>query len=430
MLRRVSFTVFGIAALLALSFAAGFNEREAAAGDWKKLWTAVQMMPDRLRMLSEAPEGEYSQVPVLETYWGVLTELTNQYYGAKLDEKKLTYSAIRGMLAGLNDQFTRFLDPDEYRRMREENEGNFVGIGAHLDANKNKQIYIKEPLPDSPAIKAGLKSGDVIVKVGDKPIVGMLIEDVVKIIRGAENTKVKLTIQRPAVKKLLVFTIVRKVVQYQIVQYRLQDKDAKIGYVRLWQFNEHSDQQFDEALAKLEKQGMHALIFDLRANPGGLLPAAVDIGSRFVENGPVVIIQERGGRKNPINVDEAKHNHKRLPMVVLVDKHSASASEIVAGAIRDSKTGTLVGTTTFGKGVVQTIVPLRDGSAVSVTTAKWFTPSGSEINKVGVKPDVVIESPEGGFDPTDPKKDPQLKKAIEILRGQLKPVSQTANLSH
>ena len=199
MVRRTSLHVLAITALLALSFTAGFNRNEAAAGNWKKLWTAVQMMPDRLRMLSETPEGEYSQVPVLETYWGVLTELTNQYYGAKLDEKKLTYSAIRGMLAGLNDQFTRFLDPDEYRRMREENEGNFVGIGAQLDANKNRQIYIKEPLPESPAIEAGLKSGDVIVKVNEKTIAGMLIEDVVKIIRGAENTKVKLTIQRPVV---------------------------------------------------------------------------------------------------------------------------------------------------------------------------------------------------------------------------------------
>ena len=406
--------------LLAVSFTAGFNTHEAGSGHINKLWAAVQMMPQRVEMLSQTPaDSDDGRLPPLESYWSVLTRLSSDYYGTKIDERKLTYSAIRGMVQSLNDPFTRFLDPDEYRRMREENEGNFVGIGAQLDVNKSKQVFIKEPLPDSPAIKAGIKPGDVIVKVNDKPIAGVAIEDVVKTIRGDEDTKVKLTILRPGVKKPLNFTIIRKTVQYQIVQFRMQDESKKIGYIRLWQFNEPSDQQLDNALTSLEKKGMRALIFDLRANPGGLLPAARDIGSRFIENGPVVIIQERGGQRNSLDVEPSKHNHKRYPLVVLIDKHSASASEIVAGAIRDNKTGTLVGTTTYGKGLVQTIEPFRDGSAVSITTAKWYTPNGSAIHKVGVKPDVVVSAPEIGFEFGDPRKDPQLRKALDVLREKL-----------
>ncbi len=417
MLRRAFFSLASAALIMFWSFIAGFNSPEIRSGNIGRVWAAIEAMPDRLSMLSKDESG--SQLPILETYWSTLSRLSNQYYGAKIDERKLTYSSIRGMLAGLNDPFTRFLDPEEYRNMREDNEGNFVGIGAQLDINNKRQVYIKEPLPDSPALAAGIKSGDVILKVDNKPIAGMAIDEVVKMIRGQINTKVKLTLQRPNHKKLIELTIVRKVVQYRIVQYRMLDEKKRIGYIRLWQFNEHSDQQMDEALTALEKQGMRALVLDLRANPGGLLPAAVDIGSRFAESGPVVIIQERGGQKNSLNVDPSKHNHKKVPLAVLIDNHSASASEIVAGAIRDNNAGVLIGVKTYGKGVVQTIIPMRDGSAVSITTAKWFTPSGSAINKVGVSPDIVVKAPEVGFDSSDPAKDPQLKKAMEVLDEKL-----------
>lgn len=417
MLKRIFVTAAGTALLIFWSFTIGFNSPEIRSGKPGRVWAAVEAMPDRLSMLAKEENG--GQLPILETYWSALTRISSQYYGAKIDERKLTYSSIRGMLAGLNDPFTRFLDPDEYKNMREENEGNFVGIGAQLDVNNKRQVYVKEPLPDSPALAAGIKSGDVIIKVDNKPIAGMAIDEVVKIIRGQVNTKVKLTIQRPHHKKLIDFVIVRQVVQYRIVQSRMQDEKYKIGYIRLWQFNEHSDQQMDEALSSLEKKGMRALIFDLRANPGGLLPAAVDIGSRFADSGPVVVIQERGGQKNSLNVDPSKRNHKKVPLAVLIDNHSASASEIVAGAIRDNKAGVLIGVKTYGKGVVQTIIPLRDGSAVSITTAKWFTPSGSAINKLGVNPDIVVKAPEVGFDSSDPEKDPQLKKALEVLREKL-----------
>jgi carboxyl-terminal processing protease len=199
----------------------------------------------------------------------------------------------------------------------------------------------------------------------------------------------------------------------------MQDEKSKIGYVRLWQFNEQSDAQMEDALTKLENKQMKGMVLDLRGNPGGLLQVAVDIGSRFIASGPVVIIQERGGQKSYLNVEESQHRHKRVPLVVLVDGRSASASEIVAGAIKDDSIGTLVGTTTYGKGRVQTIMPLADGSAVAITTAKYLTPKGTDINKVGIKPDVVVDIPEEGFDPTEPAKDPQLKKAVEVLKQKM-----------
>jgi carboxyl-terminal processing protease len=194
----------------------------------------------------------------------------------------------------------------------------------------------------------------------------------------------------------------------------LDDKN-KIGYVRLYQFNEKSDLQLDLALDALDKKHMKGLVFYLRGNPGGLLNIAVEIGSRFLDSGPVVIIQERGGQKSPLYVEEEKHNHKRYPLVVLVDKMSASASEIVSGAIKDTHKGTLVGTVTFGKGRVQTIMPMQDGSAVAITTAKYLTPNGTDIHKKGIAPDVVIEANDN-FDPNNPATDVQLIKGVQVLK--------------
>ena len=386
---------------------------------------SLQLLPDRFEQLtSPSTQDDQSQLPVIDTYWTVLNELSDKYYGKKIDEREMTYSAIRGMLEALNDPYTRFLDPKEAKDMREQNEGNFVGIGAHLDTDKKThQVYVKEPLDNSPAKEKGLKAGDIIIKVDGKPIAGMDIEDVVSKIRGKQDTVVRLTIHRPKVQKLMEFRIVRKVVQYQMVpDPQMVDEAHKIGYIKLRGFNEKSDEQFNAALNSLEKRGMKALILDLRDNPGGLLTAAVDIGSRFVESGPIVIIQERGNRRSTLDVETEKHNHKRYPLAVLVNGRSASASEIVSGAIRDNHVGTLIGTTTFGKGKVQTIVPLVDGSSVSITTAKYLTPAGTDINKVGIKPDIVVEIPEAvesQAEAGDTKNDKQLLKAEDFLRKQL-----------
>jgi carboxyl-terminal processing protease len=417
MKRAATYTL--IALLLVAAFAVGFQVQDVRANGLSiERWRAsVELLPQRLESIAgEAPDPSSRTLPLIDTYSAVMERLKSDYYGSKtINEQTLTYDAIRGTLHALGDPFTRFMDPDSYKKMREENEGNFTGIGAQLETNKKNEVYIKEPLPDTPAMRAGVKANDVIIAVDGKSIKGMDILDVVKLIRGKEGTKVKLTLQRPGVAKPIDKVIVRKMVEYQMVDSKMADEKAKIGYIRLRQFNEKSDEQFDAAMANLEKQHIKGLVFDLRGNPGGLLTVAVDIGSRFIESGPVVIIQERGGQKNPMYVEEDKHNHKRYPLAVLVDKSSASASEIVSGAIKDDGVGTLVGVTTFGKGRVQTILPLQDGSAVAITTAKYLTPNGTDIHKKGIAPDVKVEAAEN-LDVTDPKTDNQLAAGVEVVK--------------
>lgn len=409
------FRALPVVLLLAVMFLVGFIAPDVGAsrGNLSEFAARLQQLPDRMKMLVDLPDEGNVELPVLQTYYEVLGKLRDDYYGKKIDDREMTYNAIRGMLQSLDDPYTRFLDPDSYKRMREENEGNFVGIGAQLKVNNEQQVFIKEPLPNSPALEQGVKAGDIILNVDGKPIVGLDIDQVVERIRGEEGTKVRLSLLRGKDKKPIEVTIVRRVVQLITVQSKMLDDG--IGYLRLHQFNEHSDGQMETALSELEKGKMRGLILDLRRNPGGLLRVAVEIGSRFVENGPIVIIQERTGERSPLNVIPSKHNHKRYPLVVLVDGESASASEIVSGAIQDNNAGTLVGVDTFGKARVQTVSPLKDGSAIAVTTAKYLTPKGRDINKVGVKPDIKIESPEMA-ELGDPAVDTQLAKAVEILK--------------
>lgn len=415
-------TIVFVAVLLIAAFVVGFHVDDVRANGLNmERWRAsLEMFPQRIETLSgESPDPSTRTLPLIDTYSAVMERLKSDYYGRKsVNERELTYDAIRGTLHALGDPFTRFMDPDSYKKMAEENKGDFTGIGAQLDTNKKSEVYVKEPLPDTPALKAGVKANDVIIAVDDKPIKHLDIEEVVKLIRGKEGTKVKLTLTRSGHAKPIDKVIVRQVVHYRMVTYRMADDKAKIGYVRLYQFNEQSDEQLDLALAALEKQHMKGLVFDLRGNPGGLLNVAVDVGSRFLEGGPVVIIQERGGQRAPLNVEDDRHNHKRYPLAVLVDKSSASASEIVSGAIKDDRVGTLVGVTTFGKGRVQTILPLQDGSAVAITTAKYLTPDGTDIHKKGIAPDLKVEAA-GNLDVTDPKTDNQLSAAVDVVKVKL-----------
>ena len=411
-----------ITLLLVVAFVIGFEAPDVRAYglNLSKLRASIELMPQRLQSIGgQSPDPSTRTLPLIDTYSAVMEQLKANYYGTKaVNERELTYDAIRGTLHSLGDPFTRFMDPDSYKKMREENEGNFTGIGAELAVNKSNEVFVREPLPKTPAIRAGIKVNDVILAVNGKSIKGMDILDVVKLIRGPIDSKVKLTLRRPGQPKPFDKVIVRELVEFLMVTSKMVDEKAKIGYLRLRQFNEKSDEQMDKELTSLEKQHIKGLVLDLRSNPGGLLMVAVDIGSRFLESGPVVIIQERGGQRNPYDVEEDKHDHKRYPLAVLVDKNSASASEIVSGAIKDDGIGTLVGVTTFGKGRVQTILPLPDGSAVAITTAKYLTPKGTDIHKKGIAPDIEVEAAED-FDITDPKTDNQLAAGIDVVKVKL-----------
>jgi len=353
---------------------------------------AVVLIPERVKSaFITAAHGQTEQYSPFELYSDVLETVKSNYYGPDIDSTEMTYNAIRGMMGALHDRYTRFMDPKAYKAMMDDNQGEFVGIGALLGTNKQNQVYVIHPLPGSPALRYKVLPGDIIEKVDGNNTLKMKDVDVVKLIRGEPNTKVTLTLLRHGVTKPVVITIPRQMVQQQVVQYSMIDPANKIGYISLSVFNEESDNQVSKALNDLEGQGMRGLVFDLRENPGGLLEIAQRIASRFVPDGPIVWIKDRSGPMESLNVIPSLHNyHQHFPLVVLVNGDSASASEIVSGAIKDTNSGILVGEKTFGKGLVQTIMALPDGSAVAITTQHYFTAKQHDINHKGIMPNIPV----------------------------------------
>ncbi|MDW8320228.1 MAG: S41 family peptidase [Armatimonadota bacterium] len=425
--KRFSFS--GLAPLLmTLAFLAGFFYPDMKSGGVRRALYAAQTVPQRVSLaLQIEQDAQQGYLWPVGLYWDVLSHLRSQYY-QPVNEKQLTYAAIRGMLAALHDPYTRFMDPNEYRSMQEDTRGDFFGIGAQLQ-EKEGQIVIYRPIEGSPADKAGVKAGDVIVEVDRKPVAGMRVDEVVKRIRGPRGTKVELTIRRKGEAKLLHITIVRDLITSPVAYAYMEDEKLGIGRVRLEQFNEKCDQLLVQKVRELEAKGLRALILDLRYNPGGLLNVAVDVASRFIDSGVVVLIQEKNGQITRLHTERGRAL-KPYPLVVLVNEWSASASEIVAGAIRDNKRGVIIGETTFGKGLVQTIFQLQDNSAVAITTAKYLTPSGYDLNRKvdpegkeirrgGIQPDIAVKQSEEMTDIDDRAHDVQLQKAVEYLREQL-----------
>lgn len=331
--------------------------------------------------------------------------LVDKNYVEKPNTQDRVHGAISGMIAGLGDPFSMFLKPEEANQFSDDINGNFEGIGAQLEY-KDNTVMIVAPLEASPAQKAGLKAGDVIVKIDDKDAPTNLPE-AVKQIRGTAGTSVKLTIFRAG--DLHDYTIARAKVDIASVTYKLQ---GATGIININQFNANTTEQLDAAIAKLKTDNAKSLVIDLRNNPGGLLEEAIELTSRFIQPGVVVVQKNRAGQEVEMRTS-AVTNRVDIPLVVLVNKGSASASEIMAGAIQDAERGKIVGATTYGKGSVQTIERLKDGSAVRVTTAEWLTPKKRKINKVGVKPDVEVELTDAD---TTAARDPQLDKAIELLK--------------
>lgn len=413
---------------------AGVSGFRSAASDWFSGAFGVQ------------PARAQSGAGPLEAYSEALAVLKREYSRAAIDEKKtreLTYAAIQGMLSALNDPFTGFLDPDDWLTMQQTTQGSFEGIGAVLEPY-GRDVRVVRPLPGSPAFKAGLKARDIIMSVGTHdtktgklvrttPTLGKGINEVVKLIKGPRGTRVTVTVLRQAAARPLTFTLTRQHIEPPVVDHWMEDQQRKIGRIVLSEFNERADSQFERAWMDLKKQGMRALVFDLRYNPGGLLETAIEIGSRFIEDGPIVIVQEKNGRRHTIRSSSNAPKLGSIPLAVLINESSASASEIVAGAIKDHGRGVLVGQHTFGKGLVQTLFPLADGSALRLTTSKYFTPSGRDINNKldeehrplfgtgGIQPDVAVEQSPDWVDQDfqDKVHDVQLKKALDVLRSKL-----------
>ncbi len=382
----------------------------------------------------------------LETFQEVLSHLRRQYVSPLEDESELTYGAVRGMLSVLRsepyqDRYSRLLEGQEYRSFLQENEGHFGGIGAEIGLRetdlppgvsdllaglncsvcgadiadpKRLQVVIVAPLPDSPAVRAGVQAGDHIVRVDDTLTAGLTLSEVVRLIKGPPGTTVKLLMAREGLAQALEIEVTRAVIQVRSVEYEMLP--GRVGYLRITTFNETTPDLLAEALRSLRAGGMRGLLLDLRNNAGGGLEVCVRAASLFLGSGPVVYIQERGGPREPRNAvgDSSPFD---LPLVVLTNIGTASAAEILAGAIQDAGLGTLVGTKTFGKGLVQTVIPLRDGSALALTTARYFTPKLRDIDRKGIEPDELVEQPPAKeYVPPLSDKDAQGAKGLQTLR--------------
>ena len=310
--------------------------------------------------------------------------------------KDLIYGALEGMLSSL-DGYSHFLDPDSFKEMEIGTKGEFGGLGIEIGI-RDDALTVISPIDGTPAEKAGVKAGDKIVKIDGDSTRDVTLADAVKKLRGRPRTSVNLTVYREGEEKLLDFKIVRAIIKLKSIK-KAEIINCNIGYVRLVEFQEKTASELERQIVRLKKEGMEGLILDIRNNPGGLLDSAYDVSDKFLPEGSVIVsLQGRTESMNKVFKASGKNNFTDFPIVVLVNEGSASASEIVAGAMQDNKRGVIVGMTTFGKGSVQTIIPLKDGSAVRLTTSAYYTPSGRSLMDKGIVPDVEVELREKNTD--------------------------------
>jgi len=342
----------------------------------------------------------------LELFSDAISVIRTDYVEEKTS-KDLIYGALKGMLSSL-DPYSQFMDPDTYSEMKVETEGEFGGIGIEITL-KDDLLTIISPIDDTPAYKAGIKAGDKIVKIDGSTTKDLTLIDAVKKLRGKPGTDVTIIVLRESDKKLLEFTITRAIIKIASIK-KAEMLEPGIGYIRLAEFQENTPKDMSDALKRLEAEGLKGLILDLRNNPGGLLDVAVDVGGKFIQEGKIIVSTK--GRVEGQNIEfksRNKNNHLDYPIVVLINGGSASASEIVAGALQDYKRAILLGTKSFGKGSVQTVVPMPDGSAIRLTTSKYFTPNGRSIHGLGIMPDIIIE-----YEEKSPK-DKEVDKETALL---------------
>ena len=331
-------------------------------------------------------------------------------YVEEAGPKDLIYGALKGMLSSL-DPHSQFMDPDTYNELKVDTEGKFGGLGIEITI-KDGLITVVTPIEDTPAWSAGMKPGDRIVKIDDEITRDMSLTDAVKKMRGKPGTPVDITVLRESEKKLLEFKIVRDIIKIRDIK-EARILEDNIGYIRIIEFRENTPQDIAKNLDNLVKSGMTAFVLDLRNNPGGLLDAAVRVAEKFIGEGKIIVYTKgRQPSQNLEFVSRNRHPLEKMPMVVLINEGSASGSEIVAGALQDYKRAIILGIKSFGKGSVQTVVPLSDGSALRLTTSRYFTPSGKVIHGKGVAPDVVIEE---GTVELRSAKEPKPDKSLEVF---------------
>lgn len=349
-----------------------------------------------------------------ETKLSYLKKLIDETYLHDIKEKDLNEGIYKGYVEGLGDQYSAYYDKKETKELTESLDGSFSGIGAVMTQDaSNGVITITRVYDDSPAKKAGIKTGDILYRVEEKTVTGKDLDKVVSWIKGKKGTKVNLTLLRGTNSDKIKVTATRDVINVETVKYKVLEN--QIGYISISEFDSVTGAQFAKALKQLQKKNIEGLVVDLRNNPGGSLSTVCDILDSILPKGLIVYTKDKNGKKEEYTSDE-KHR-LNLPMSVLVNGQSASASEIFAGAVQDYGKAEIIGTQTYGKGVVQNLFDLKDGTCVKLTTSEYFTPKGRNIDGKGITPDVKIEYK---YNAKDPKADNQLDKAVSVVKDKIK----------
>ena len=371
---------------------------------------------------SEDKNGFLSNIRELKEMSDIMDIINENYVGEKkIDRKILMQGAVKGMIEALDDPHSNYFTKTELESFKEDIKGTYVGVGMVVQKKVNEALTVVSPIEDGPAFKAGVKPKDKIVAIDGEATYKLTSEESVKKLKGEPNTKVVVTVYRESTKENKDIEIERAVVELKYVKHRMINEN--IGYLRLTQFGENVYPDVRKAMEDLQKNGMKALVFDLRSNPGGALDQSIKIASMFLKEGRVVSVKSKEGTEQ-VSDREGKY-YGDFPLVILINGGSASASEIVSGAIKDNKRGILVGEKTFGKGSVQTLIPLPDGDGMKLTIAKYYTPSGVSIHGVGIEPDVKVEEKEGymlfdsmvtNIDETETKENK--KELIKEIKGE------------
>lgn len=350
--------------------------------------------------------SEYFNFELYEELWQIIK---NQHVDKnKIDESELFYGSLKGMTSSIGDPYTMFLDPEGAKELLDDLSGSFEGIGAEIGV-RDDMITVIAPLSDRPAMKAGIRAGDVIYAIDGASTMSMSLTEAVRKIRGPKDTEVVLTILREEEERPIDISIIRSTIIIESLKWERLENN--IFLIEISNFHEDTLRLFNQAIMEILKVDAKGIILDLRNNPGGYLDKAIDIASEWVKEGPVVVEQRSEGRRNEFFANGLARLNG-IPTVVLVNRGSASASEILAGALRDYNLATIVGEQTFGKGSVQSLMDLSDGSSIKITVSKWLTPEGDYIDKKGVEPDIIVEFSKEDF---ENEFDPQMDKALELL---------------
>lgn len=353
----------------------------------------------------------------LEPLVEVIKTVDKRYIG-DVEINRLVTGAIKGAIDSLNDPYSAYFTAEEFKNFMISIQGSFEGIGISVTMDDDGLVRVISPIEDTPGHKAGILPDDKIIQINDIPVKGLTLDEAVSLMRGPKGTKVTLHIKREGIDNILTFEIIRDSIELKTVRHRIIGDD--IGYIRITSFDENTSKEFKKSLNELNSKKVRGLILDLRNNPGGLLNECVKVADELIGENLIVYTEDKSG--NRTSEYRSGRNKINIPLVILINKYSASASEIVAGAVQDTKSGVLVGTKTFGKGSVQEPTVFKDGSGLKLTIAKYYLPSGRSIDGIGVEPDIVVELPKGVdiFNVSE-EQDTQLQKAIEVIKTKTKP---------